>query len=128
MSNIFLSMIYGAALLVTVLYNTPLTLVIVILASFALTYKHYRDIYDPVIDRTYLILGITSIATSIMDISTLNVLVYMLVVTGDNNQLATNIDPIVIHFIYITWMMMIAPYYAAYVIKWIVNKLSVRYA
>lgn len=128
MSNIFLSMIYGAALLVTLpVYNTPLTLVIVILASFALTYKHYRDIYDPVMDHTYLILGITSIATSIIDLSTLNVLVYMLVVTGDNNQPANNTDPIVIHFIYITWMM-IAPYYAAYVIKWIVNKLSVRYA
>lgn len=59
MSNIFLSMIYGAALLVTLpMYNTPLTLLIVILVSFALTYKHYRDINDPVMDFEYTVLGI----------------------------------------------------------------------
>lgn len=52
----------------------------------------------------------------------------MLVMTGDNNQLANNTDPIVIHFIHITWMMVIGPYYAAHAIKWIVNKVSVRHA
>lgn len=129
MTHVFLSIIYGAALLATLpVHNTPLAVAIVILASFAVTYKHYRDIYDPVMYAEYTILGILSIATLILDLLTLIVVVFMLVVTGDNNPPANNTTPILIHFIHITWVMVIAPYYAAYAIKWGVNKLSTHYA
>lgn len=127
--HIFLSMIYGVALLVTLpVYNTPITTAIVILASFGITYKHYRDIYDPVMGVEYTILGMLSITTLIFSLLTLILVIVMLGATGDNNQPANNTLPIVIHFIHITWMMVIAPYHAAYAIKWGVNKLSAHYA